>query len=61
MMNDEPEIEKPAADHDRWFRAKVRASMDDPAPSIPHAEAMARVEALLLALEKAQFGMSRRN
>ena len=22
--------------YDRWFRAKVQASMDDPRPNIPH-------------------------
>ena len=35
--------EEQAASHDHWFRAKVQASLDDPRPSIPHDEAMARI------------------
>lgn len=34
--------EEQAASYDRWFRSKVQASLDDPRPSIPHDEAMAR-------------------
>ncbi|WP_256578734.1 hypothetical protein [Pseudomonas sp. NS1(2017)] len=30
------ETEEQAASYDRWFRAKVQASIDDPRPSIPH-------------------------
>lgn len=30
--------------YDRWFRAKVQASLDDTRPDIPHDEAMARVQ-----------------
>ncbi|MDZ5646826.1 hypothetical protein [Nitrospirillum sp. BR 11828] len=48
----EHETEEAAVEYDRWFRAKVRASIEDPAPSIPHDEAMARVEALLRAAEE---------
>jgi len=33
--------------YDVWFRAKVQAALDDPRPSIPHDEAMARVDRLL--------------
>ena len=33
--------------YDRWFRAKVRASLADPRPSVPHDEAMARVRATI--------------
>ena len=33
--------------HDRWFRAKVQASLIDPRPSVPHDEAMARVRATI--------------
>jgi hypothetical protein len=33
--------------YDVWFRAKVQASLDDPTPSTPHDEAMARVDRLL--------------
>lgn len=35
--------EEQASSYDRWFRAKVQASLDDPRPSIPHDEAMARI------------------
>lgn len=41
------ETEEQAASYDRWFRAKVQASLDDPRPSIPHAQAMAEFRALL--------------
>lgn len=41
------ETEEQAASYDRWFRAKVQASIDDPRPSIPHDEAMAEVERML--------------
>ena len=35
--------EEQANSYDRWFRAKVQASLDDPRPSIPHDEAMASI------------------
>lgn len=41
------ETEEQAASYDRWFRARVQASLDDPRPSIPHDQAMAEVRALL--------------
>ncbi len=41
------ETEEQAASYDRWFRAKVQAAIDDPRPSVPHDEVMARMEALL--------------
>ena len=41
------ETEEDAAEYDRWFRAKVEASMADPRPSIPHDEAMARIRRIL--------------
>lgn len=31
--------------HDAWFRAKVQAALDDPRPSIPHAEVEAHFAA----------------
>ena len=34
------ETEEEAADYDLWFRAQVQEALDDPHPSIPHAEAM---------------------
>lgn len=35
--------EEQAASYDRWFRAQVQAAIDDPRPSVPHDEAMARI------------------
>jgi len=29
--------------YDQWFRAKIKASHDDPRPSIPHDRAMSRI------------------
>lgn len=34
-------------DYDTWFRKKVQEAMDDPSPSIPHAEVMASINELL--------------
>lgn len=48
------ETEEQAASYDRWFRAKVQASIDDPRPSIPHDEAMAEVERMLKERRKAR-------
>ncbi len=36
-----------AAAYDAWFREQVRASIDDPRLSIPHAEVMADVQAVI--------------
>ena len=36
-----------AASYDRWLRAKVQASLDDPRPSIPHDQVMAEMEAII--------------
>jgi hypothetical protein len=33
--------------YDRWFRARVQASLDDPRPNIPHDQVMADMRALL--------------
>ena len=38
--------------YDRWFRAKVRASLADPRPSVPHDEAMTRVRATIEAAQQ---------
>ena len=37
------ETEEAAAAYDRWFRARVVASLADPRPGVPHDEAMARI------------------
>jgi len=41
-----------AVAYDRWFRAKVRASLADPRPSVPHDEAMARLRATIEATRR---------
>jgi hypothetical protein len=33
--------------YDRWLRAKVQESLDDPRPNVPHDQVMARMRALL--------------
>jgi len=33
--------------HDTWFRAKVREALDDPRPSIPHADVMADMRRMI--------------
>ncbi|ANN80904.1 hypothetical protein [Bordetella flabilis] len=43
------ETQEQADSYDRWFRAKVQASLDDPRPSIPHDEAMALIRQKLAA------------
>ena len=41
------ETEEQAASYDRWFHAKVQASLDDPRPSIPHDQVIAEMRALI--------------
>ncbi len=41
------ETEEQAARYDRWFRAKVQASLDDPRPNVPHDQVMADMRSLL--------------
>ncbi|MBK5534951.1 antitoxin [Pseudomonas sp. TH08] len=51
------ESEEEAESYDRWFRAKVQASIDDPRPSIPHDQVMAEMRALIeLKLNKLSAG-----
>jgi hypothetical protein len=45
------ETEEQATSYDRWFRAKVQASLDDPSPNIPHDQVMAEVEAIIAEAE----------
>lgn len=42
LVSEFPTTEEAEAD-DRWFRAQVRASLDDPRPSVPHDQAMVRI------------------
>ncbi|MGY2374704.1 type II toxin-antitoxin system RelB family antitoxin [Pseudomonas sp. SDO524_S393] len=48
------ETEEQAASYDRWFRAKVQASMDDPRPNIPHEQVMAEMRVLIESKRKTQ-------
>lgn len=48
------ETEEQAASYDRWFRAKVQAAIDDPRPSVPHDEAMARIRRTIEAAKRKQ-------
>jgi len=38
------ETEEQQALHDEWLRRKLQAALDDPRPSVPHDEAMARIQ-----------------
>lgn len=33
--------------YDAWFRVKVREALEDPRPSVPHAQAMQEVQAVI--------------
>ncbi|RON57645.1 type II toxin-antitoxin system RelB family antitoxin [Pseudomonas frederiksbergensis] len=39
--------EEQAASYDRWLRAKVQASLNDPRPNVPHDQVMADMRALI--------------
>lgn len=41
------ETQEEADAYDRWFRAKVEASLADTRPPVPHDEAMSRIRAKL--------------
>ncbi|EKG36715.1 type II toxin-antitoxin system RelB family antitoxin [Pseudomonas syringae] len=41
------ETEEQAASYDKWFRAQVQASINDPAPNISHDQVMAEMRAFL--------------
>jgi hypothetical protein len=38
--------------YDRWFRAKVRASLADKRPSLPHDTAMSEMDAIITEAEQ---------
>jgi hypothetical protein len=40
------------ASYDKWFRDGVQAAIDDPRPSIPHEQVMARVDERLKRLRE---------
>ena len=41
------DTEEEAEAYDKWFRAKVEASLADPRPRIPHDQAMAEMRAII--------------
>jgi hypothetical protein len=41
------DTQEQADSYDRWFRAKVQEALDSDKPSLPHSEAMARVDRLM--------------
>lgn len=41
-----------AAAYDRWFRARVEASLADPRPGIPHDQVMADMDAIIAEAER---------
>lgn len=48
------ETDEQATSYDRWFHAKVQASLAKPGPGIPHDEVMARMDAIIDAAELKQ-------
>lgn len=48
------ETEAAAASCDQWFRAKVKEALDDTRPSMPHDEAVARMDKLMAEKRKAR-------
>ncbi len=48
------DTEEQATSHDRWFRAKVQASLADPQPAVPHDEVMAHMDAIIAQAEAQQ-------
>ncbi|MEP3344897.1 MAG: type II toxin-antitoxin system RelB/DinJ family antitoxin [Hyphomicrobiales bacterium] len=40
--------------YDAWFRAKVQEALDDPRPTVPHAQVMQEAQALIDAKRRAQ-------
>lgn len=45
--------EAEAEAHDRWFRAKVQASLDDQRPSLPHNQVMVKLRDIIEAKHRA--------
>ncbi|MCW4460589.1 stability determinant [Sphingomonas sp. BT-65] len=48
------ETDEEAEAHDKWFRAQVEAALASNKPRIPHAEVMARAEAIIEKHRRAQ-------
>lgn len=43
-----------AAAYNQWLAGEIQASIDDPRPSIPHAEVMAEIDSEIAALPAAK-------
>lgn len=50
------DTQEQADSYDLWFRAKVKASLDDPRPSIPHDQVMAEMETIIEQAEARRRG-----
>ena len=48
------ETQSQAKSYDRWFRAKVQASIEDTRPTVPHAQVMAQMEQIIAKAEHRQ-------
>ncbi|WP_163575238.1 type II toxin-antitoxin system RelB family antitoxin [Halomonas faecis] len=46
------ETQEQADEYDRWFHAKVEASLSNPGPGVPHDEVMARMDAIIAKAER---------
>lgn len=50
------ETQEQADSHDRWFSRKVKESLDDSRPGVPHDQVMAEMEAIIVQAEARQRG-----
>ena len=50
------ETQEHADSYDRWFRARVQRSLDDPRPGSPHDDVMADMRAMLEAKRRHAAG-----
>ncbi|RMR29190.1 hypothetical protein ALP36_200038 [Pseudomonas syringae pv. coriandricola] len=48
------ETQEQADSYDRWFRAKVKASLANPGSGTPHDEVMARMDVIIDEAERTQ-------
>jgi hypothetical protein len=60
-IESEFETAEQAEAYDRWFRAKVQASLDDPRPSPPHDAVMAELDRIIAEAEQEQSRYHRRS
>ncbi|WP_136067379.1 type II toxin-antitoxin system RelB family antitoxin [Modicisalibacter radicis] len=50
------ETQEQADSYDRWFRAKVQRSLDNPGQGMPHDQVMGKVDAIIADAEQRQRG-----